>query len=95
MLQFYIVASYYFVKKEELNKLYWCMKILVIPEFAKRDIFFFCLDIVIHSNNFLLKFCVTNGPQAETEQLHFLASRGQHNSKEGQEQQRKARTHRV
>lgn len=70
MLQFYIVASYYFVKKEELNKLYWCMEILVIPEFAKRDIFF-CLDIVIHSNNFLLKFCVTDGPQAETEQLHF------------------------
>lgn len=41
MLHFYTVSSQFFVKKVELNKLYWYIEMLIILDSAKGNTVFF------------------------------------------------------
>ena len=70
MSYFHIVPSCFFVKKMELNKLRWKITMSIILDSTKGNTFPTpsphpnpLLYIVILWNNFLVKSCVTNGPQ--------------------------------
>lgn len=57
-----LYCVFFILWRRELNKLYWCVKVTIIPDSAKESTFLSWYTIVIIWNNFVLQFCITNGP---------------------------------